>query len=54
MTQTYIIDEIATVPTKRQQLSFLKGECVPKDALQERHRQSCAHKANPVAIKERE
>ena len=52
--RTYIIDKIATVPAEGQQLSCLEGECVPKDALREGHRQSRAHKAHPVIIKERE
>jgi len=52
MARQYIIDGIATVPTEGQQLSLLEGERVPKNALDKGHRQSRAHKSNPVVIEE--
>jgi len=35
--RTYIVDEIATISTKGQQLSFSKGEHIPKDTLEKGH-----------------
>jgi hypothetical protein len=54
ITRTYVIDGIATIPTNGQQLSLSEGECVPKNALKDGHRQSCTQKADPMVIKERE